>query len=58
LVGSSRSASWCKLPHSYLRYLRPSRTLWISSGLVQQVFIEIAKFAKRVSREMVIDLDL
>src|SRR5690349_21610993 len=24
----------------------------------QQVFIEIAKFAKRISREMVIDLDL
>ena len=24
----------------------------------QQVFIEIAKFAKRVSREMVVDLDL
>ena len=25
---------------------------------LQQVFIEIAKFAKRISREMVIDLDL
>jgi hypothetical protein len=25
---------------------------------LQQVFIEIAKFAKRISRDMVIDLDL
>ena len=34
------------------------QTLFSEDEELQQVFIEIAKFAKRISREMVIDLDL
>jgi hypothetical protein len=35
-----------------------AQALFSQDPQLQQVFIEIAKFAKRVSREMVIDLDL
>ncbi len=35
-----------------------AQTLFPQDLELQQVFVEIAKFAKRISREMVIDLDL
>jgi hypothetical protein len=35
-----------------------AQTVFASDPECQQTFIEIAKFAKRISREMVIDLDL
>ena len=35
-----------------------AQALFAQDPELQQVFIEIAKFAKRISREMVIDLDL
>jgi hypothetical protein len=35
-----------------------AQTVFAKDLECQQVFIEIAKFAKRISREMVIDLDL
>jgi hypothetical protein len=35
-----------------------AQALFSQDPELQQVFIEIAKFAKRISREMVIDLDL
>ena len=35
-----------------------AQTLFPQDPKLQQVFIEIAKFAKRISGEMVIDLDL
>ena len=35
-----------------------AQTLFSQDPELQQVFIEITKFAKRVDREMVIDLDL
>ena len=35
-----------------------AQALFSQDAELQQVFIEIAKFAKRISREMVIDLDL
>ena len=35
-----------------------AQALFPQDAELQQVFIEIAKFAKRISRDMVIDLDL
>jgi hypothetical protein len=35
-----------------------AQTVFAKDPECQQVFVEIAKFAKRISREMVIDLDL
>ena len=35
-----------------------AQALFAQDPELQQVFIELAKFAKRISREMVIDLDL
>jgi hypothetical protein len=35
-----------------------TQTLFAHDQDLQQIFIEIARFAKRVSREMVVDLDL
>ena len=35
-----------------------AQTVFAKDPECQQAFVEIAKFAKRISREMVIDLDL
>ena len=35
-----------------------AQTLFIQDAELQRLFIEIAKFAKRISRELVTDLDL
>ena len=35
-----------------------AQTLFSQDAELQQVFIEIAKFAKRINRDLVIDLDL
>src|ERR1035438_4085505 len=35
-----------------------AQTVFAKDSECQQTFVEIAKFAKRISREMVIDLDL
>ncbi len=35
-----------------------AQALFLQDTELQQVFIEIAKFARRISREMLIDLDL
>jgi hypothetical protein len=40
------------------RTYEKAQALFAQDPQLQQVFIEIAKFANRISREMVIDLDL
>jgi hypothetical protein len=57
-TGSNEGDWFVILTYSDAAAYEKAQALFPQDSELQQIFIEIAKFATRISREMVIDLDL